>query len=144
MDNAESKAVENAETQPEGQPEPSDAQPHAEHQHSHADGPPPMEEACKREVEVEIPAEVVARQQEALVQQYSKQARIPGFRKGKGPASMVRNRFSSEITSEVVEALVPKYFREAVVKGGYRPVSQPHVYGLEFTSGEPMRFEGCI
>lgn len=103
-----------------------------------------MEEACKREVEVEIPADVVTRQQEALVQQYSRQARIPGFRKGKVPASMVRNRFSSEITSDVVEALVPKYFREAVLKGGFRPVSQPHVYGLEFTPGEPMRFKAAF
>lgn len=135
MDNAETKAVE--------QPEEGQAPAEAEHTHNHG-GPPPMEEACKREVEVEIPADVVTRQQEALVQQYSRQARIPGFRKGKVPASMVRNRFSSEITSDVVEALVPKYFREAVLKGGFRPVSQPHVYGLEFTPGEPMRFKAAF
>ncbi|MGC2696017.1 MAG: trigger factor, partial [Candidatus Angelobacter sp.] len=45
---------------------------------------------------------------------------------------------------DVVEALVPKYFREAVLKGGFRPVSQPHVYGLEFTPGEPMRFKAAF
>jgi trigger factor len=119
---------------------------HAEdgHDHTHAGGPPPMDPACKREIEVEIPADVVAKQQEALVQQYSKQARIPGFRKGKVPASMVRNRFSSEITSDVVEHLVPQYFREAVIKGGFRPVSQPHIYGLEFTPGEPIKFKAAF
>lgn len=103
-----------------------------------------MDPACKREISVEIPAEVVAKQQEALVQQYSRQARIPGFRKGKVPASMVRNKFSSEITGEVVEHLVPQYFREAVVKGGFRPVSQPHIYGLEFTPGEPIKFKAAF
>jgi len=103
-----------------------------------------MDPACKREIDVEIPADVVAKHQEALVQQYSKQARIPGFRKGKVPASMVRNRFSSEITSDVVENLVPQYFREAVVKGGFRPVSQPHIYGLEFTPGEPIKFKAAF
>jgi trigger factor len=103
-----------------------------------------MDPACKREIEVEIPADVVAKHQEALVQQYSKQARIPGFRKGKVPASMVRNRFSSEITSDVVEHLVPQYFREAVLKGGFRPVSQPHIYGLEFTPGEPIKFKAAF
>jgi len=103
-----------------------------------------MDPACKREISVEIPADVVAKQQEALVQQYSKQARIPGFRKGKVPASMVRNRFSSEITSDVVEHLVPQYFREAVMKGGFRPVSQPHIYGLEFTPGEPIKFKAAF
>jgi len=56
----------------------------------------------------------------------------------------VRNRFSSEITSDVVEHLVPQYFREAVVKGGYRPVSQPHIYGLEFTPGEPIKFKAAF
>jgi len=117
---------------------------HGEPGHTHPSGPPPMDPACKREIEVEIPADVVAKQQEALVQQYSKQARIPGFRKGKVPASMVRNRFSSEITSDVVEHLVPQYFREAVIKGGYRPVSQPHIYGLEFTPGEPIKFKAAF
>jgi trigger factor len=103
-----------------------------------------MDPACKREISVEIPADVVAKHQETLVQQYSKQARIPGFRKGKVPASMVRNRFSSEITSDVVEHLVPQYFREAVTKGGFRPVSQPHIYGLEFTPGEPIKFKAVF
>jgi trigger factor len=117
---------------------------HEGHDHTHAEEPPPMDPACKREISVEIPADVVAKQQEALVQQYSKQARIPGFRKGKVPASMVRNRFSSEITSDVVEHLVPQYFREAVIKGGFRPVSQPHIYGLEFTPGEPIKFKAAF
>jgi trigger factor len=103
-----------------------------------------MDPACKREVNVEIPADVVTKQQEALVHQYSKQARIPGFRKGKVPASMVRSKFSSEITSDVVEALVPQYFREAVLKAGYRPISQPHIYGLEFTPGESIRFKAAF
>jgi trigger factor len=103
-----------------------------------------MDPACKREVNVEIPADVVTKQQEALVHQYSNQARIPGFRKGKVPASMVRSKFSSEITSDVVEALVPQYFREAVLKAGYRPISQPHIYGLEFTPGESIRFKAAF
>jgi trigger factor len=103
-----------------------------------------MDPACKREISVEIPADVVSQQQEAIVQQYAKQARIPGFRKGKVPASMVRSRFTNEITSDLVEALVPRYFREEVIKGGYRPISQPHIYGLELTPGEPLRFKAAF
>lgn len=162
MDNAESRITGN----PEGHPTEAPSEPqaagqegqnqaesgheghnHEGHDHAgHNHGPqiPPMDPACKREVDIEIPAEVVTRQQEALVQQYSKQARIPGFRKGKVPASMVRNRFSSEITSDVVEHLVPQYFREAVTKAGLRPVSQPHIYNLEFTPGEPIKFKAAF
>ena len=116
-----------------------------EHEHTHAPASiPPMDPACRREVEVEIPAEVVAKQQDAIVQQYTKQARIPGFRKGKVPASLVKNRFNNEVTSDLVESLVPQYFREAVIKAGYRPVSQPAIYGLEFTPGEPMKFKAAF
>ncbi len=155
MDNAaERNAVDNPESPTSGQPEEAQTiegqaleghdHAHGEPGHTHPSGPPPMDPACKREISVEIPADVVAKHQETLVQQYSKQARIPGFRKGKVPASMVRNRFSSEITSDVVEHLVPQYFREAVLKGGYRPVSQPHIYGLEFTPGEPIKFKAAF
>jgi trigger factor len=103
-----------------------------------------MDPACVREVSVEIPAEVVSRQQEAIIQQYAKQARVPGFRKGKVPASVVKNRFKDEVTSDLVEQLVPQYFREAVMKAGHRPVSQPQIFGLEFTPGEPMKFKAAF
>ena len=103
-----------------------------------------MEEACKREVSVEIPAEVVGKHRDALVQEYSKQARLPGFRKGKVPPSMVRNRFRGEIQNEVMESLVPQYFREAVVKAGLRPVSQPRIYALEAEPGQAIRFKAAF
>ncbi len=126
----------------------------AEHGHEHAHGEaghagrgpqiPPMDPACKREIEVEIPAQVVTRQRELLVQQYAKQARVPGFRKGKVPASLISNKFNDEITSDVVEQLVPQYYQQEVLKGGFRPVSQPHIYNLEFTPGEPMKFKAAF
>jgi len=126
---------------------PDEAQPPKQGQlqnHAHAQPGPAMEPACRREVDVEIPADVVTKQQEAIVQQYAKQARVPGFRKGKVPSSVVRNRFSNEVTSDLVESLVPQYFREAVIKAGYRPVSQPQIFGLEYTPGEPMRFKAAF
>lgn len=112
--------------------------------HAHPASVPPMDEACKREVEVEIPAAVVSKQQEAIVRQYAKQARVPGFRKGKVPATLIKNRFNNEVTSDLVESLVPQYFREAVAKAGYRPVSQPHIYKLEYTPGEAMKFKAAF
>jgi trigger factor len=103
-----------------------------------------MEEACRREVTVEIPAEVVSKEQDALVKAYSQQARVPGFRKGKVPPSVVRNRFSNEINSDVLENLVPRYFRQAVVDAGLRPVSQPFIYDLQARLGEAVRFKAVF
>jgi trigger factor len=103
-----------------------------------------MDEACRREISVEIPADIVSKEQDAIVKAYSRQARLPGFRKGKVPATLVRNRFSGEINNEVLEALVPQYFREAVTKGGFHPVSQPSIYALENEPGQPVRFKAAF
>ncbi len=99
---------------------------------------------CAREVSVEVPAEVVAKETESVVQNYQKLARLPGFRKGKVPPTVVRTRFANDIRGEVVERLVPRYFREAVEKQKLEPVSQPQVTDLHIKEGEPMRFKATF
>jgi len=99
---------------------------------------------CQRELTVEVPAEVVKVETDNLVGRYQKLARIPGFRKGKVPASIVRQRFAEDIKSEVVEALVPRYFREETKKQNLSPVSQPRVTDLHIQEGEPLRFKATF
>ncbi|HTD22566.1 MAG TPA: trigger factor [Terriglobales bacterium] len=99
---------------------------------------------CTREVSVEVPADVVARETESVVQNYQKLARLPGFRKGKVPITVVRSRFAGDIRGEVIERLVPRYFREEVEKQKLEPVSQPQVTDLHIKEGEPMRFKATF
>ena len=99
---------------------------------------------CERELSVEIPTDVVKAETDNLVSRYTKLARIPGFRKGKVPASIVRQRFAEEIKSEVVDALVPRYFREEAKKQNLAPVSQPRVTDLHLHEGEPLRFKAVF
>ncbi len=99
---------------------------------------------CTREIQVEIPADVVSRETDNLVQKYQKLARIPGFRKGKVPASIIRQRFAEDLKSEVVENLVPRYFHEEAEKQGLTPVSQPRVTDLHLHEGEPLRFKATF
>ena len=99
---------------------------------------------CKREIEVLVPAEEVARKTEAIVQKFQKLARIPGFRKGHVPATVIRQRFSEDIKSEVVEALVPQHFRKETDRQGLYPVSQPQVTDLHIRDGEPLRFKASF
>lgn len=99
---------------------------------------------CTREIAVEIPAAIVARETEAILQKYQKMARIPGFRRGKVPASIVRQRFAADLRSDVIEALVPRHFREEVEKQGLHPISQPRVKDLEMNEGEPLRFKASF
>jgi trigger factor len=99
---------------------------------------------AKREIEVEIPHEEVSRETEALIQKYQKLARIPGFRRGHVPASIIRQRFSEAIQNDVVDALVPKYFRKETERLGLVPVSQPRVTDLHAHEGKPMHFKASF
>ena len=98
----------------------------------------------KREISVEIPAAEVARETELQIQRYQKSARLPGFRAGHVPASIIRQRFGEGLKSDVAEALIPKYFRKEAEKQGLIPVSQPRVTDLHMDNGEPMRFKASF
>jgi len=101
-------------------------------------------DSVKREISVEVPAAEVTRETEAIVQKYQKMARLPGFRKGHVPASIIRQRFAEDLKSDVVEALVPRYFRKETEKLGMLPVSQPRVTDLHIHDGEPLRFKASF
>ena len=102
------------------------------------------ESATKREIQVEIPVEDVNRQTDSLIQKYQKVARIPGFRRGHVPASIIRQRFSEEIKTDMVEALVPRFFRREAERLSLHPVSQPRVTDLHLHEGEPLRFKAAF
>jgi trigger factor len=101
-------------------------------------------DGVKREISVEVPVDEVARETEAIVQKYQKMARLPGFRRGHVPASIIRQRFKEELKSDVVEALVPRYFRKEAEKLGVIPVSQPRVTDLHVHDGEPLTFKASF
>ncbi|MGA7908040.1 MAG: trigger factor [Candidatus Sulfotelmatobacter sp.] len=101
-------------------------------------------DAVKREISVEIPAQEVTRETELQIQRYQKSARLPGFRAGHVPASIIRQRFGEGLKNDVVEALVPKYFRMEAEKQGLIPVSQPRVTDLHIHDGEPLTFKASF
>ncbi|MGD0212758.1 MAG: trigger factor [Terriglobales bacterium] len=100
--------------------------------------------ATKREIVVEIPVADVNRQTDTLIQKYQKVARIPGFRRGHVPASIIRQRFSEEIKTDMVEALIPRFFRQEAERLSLHPVSQPRVTDLHLHDGEPLRFKAAF
>jgi trigger factor len=104
----------------------------------------PKKDGIKREVSIEIPADEVTRETEVLVQRYQKAARLPGFRRGHVPASIIRQRFKEDLKSDVVEALIPRYFRKETEKLGMVPVSQPRVTDLHIHEGEPLKFKASF
>ncbi len=96
---------------------------------------------CKRSVEIEIPLEEVERAKERVTHSLKERVRLPGFRPGKAPVSMIQSRFESEIRNEVLEMLLPQAFRERVEKDELKVVGAPNIADLKFDAGQPIRFK---
>ena len=115
---------------------------HEQHQHTHDHAPstPPMNPELKREISVEADAEQVSNSFRQVIKRYQKLARIPGFRAGKVPESVIRSKFSKEVRQEVLEGLVTSRFRQALDEQKLLPVSEPQVTNLLLQDGQPLRF----
>ena len=72
------------------------------------------EATCRRELELEIPAETVKNAVERVAKEFARVARVPGFRPGKAPVTLIRRRFADDIKSEVLQSLVPEQIERAV------------------------------
>lgn len=98
-------------------------------------------EDCKRSLEIEIPVEEVEKARTRVTNSIKQRARMPGFRPGKAPETMIRSRFEGEIRNEVIESLVPQAFRDRVAKEELKVVGTPDISDLHFEPGEPIRFK---
>jgi trigger factor len=116
---------------------------HAGHDHTHQHGPTFNPEVT-RTVEVTIPADEVSRAMRSTVKRYQKQARIPGFRAGKVPESLIRGRFAEGIRQEVLEAVMPQHFQRAITEGNFRLVSQPQVVDMKMEDDQPLWFKASF
>jgi trigger factor len=98
------------------------------------------EATCRRELDLEIPADEITKATEKTAKEYARIARVPGFRPGKAPISLIKRRFAEEIKGEILQKLVPEKVEQAVAEQKLTPVSQPQVEKLEFNEGQPVKF----
>jgi trigger factor len=102
------------------------------------------EATCRRELDLEIPAEEVSKAMERVAKEFAKVARVPGFRPGKAPITLIRRRFADDIKGEVLQSLVPERVEKAVSEQKLTPVSQPKVEQLDFNDGQPLKFRAVF
>ena len=102
------------------------------------------EATCRRELDLEIPAEEVSKATEKVAKELARVARVPGFRPGKAPVSLIKRRFADDIKGEVLQTLVPEHVEKAVAEQKLTPVSQPQVDKLDFQEGQPLKFRACF
>ena len=117
----------------------------AGHEHEgHSHGAATLNPDCTREVEVEVPADEITRNYQAVTKRYKKMARIPGFRAGKVPESLIRSRFAEQIRQDVMEAVLPEHFRTAIAARELKPISQPQVTKIDLEEGKPLHFKASF
>src|SRR5438270_9571293 len=102
------------------------------------------EASCRRELELEIPAEEVSKKIESVAKEFARLATIPGFRGGKAPVSLIRRRFADDIKGEVLQTLVPERVEKALAEQKLSPVTQPKVEKLDFNEGQPVKFRAVF
>jgi len=93
---------------------------------------------------LDIPVEEVAKGYKNVAANYRKYAKIPGFRAGKVPESVIRRRFAAEIKKDVIDALLPERFNKAVMELGVKPVGQPQVVELTVEDGAPLHVKAVF
>ena len=99
---------------------------------------------CKRQLVVEAAEEEVRAAWSAACGRVQRDARLPGFRRGKVPMTLVRSRFSDEVRQAVAEALIPAVYRRAVDEAQLRPVEDPDFQELDLEEGRPLRFTAVV
>jgi trigger factor len=95
-------------------------------------------------MEIEIPTDVVREKLAAVAQHYQKHVRLPGFRPGKAPLSIVRQRFEEDIRSQMLQELVPEYVEAQVKQNHWEPVGTPSVTDVEYAEGSPLKFKASV
>jgi trigger factor len=98
----------------------------------------------KKELSVEVPAEEVAPHREDALRAFQKRIRIDGFRKGKVPVTLLRQRFGQALEADMAEELAEVFYRKAVDENGLHPVAPGVLKDVRYGEGEPLRFKAEI
>jgi trigger factor len=114
-----------------------------DHNHEHSHGPV-LNPECMRELVLDVPAEEVSKSFRKVTRDYQKYAKLPGFRPGKVPESVIKRRFANEIRKDVIDRLLPERFSKGVQELGIRPVGQPQVTELTLDEGQPLHIKAVF
>ena len=102
------------------------------------------ETTCRRELDLEIPAEEVQKAVNRVAHEFARVARVPGFRPGKAPLPLIRRRFAEDIKGEVLQSLVPEQIDKAVKEQNLVPITQPQVDKLDYAENGPVKFHAVF
>lgn len=98
----------------------------------------------KKSLKIEIPQEIVSNEFEIAYSDLKKKAKLPGFRPGKAPLSLLEKKFGPSVEEDIVRKLVPEYYQKAIKETGLSPVEFPSIEKIELKKGAPLLFTATV
>src|SRR5216110_3305527 len=101
------------------------------------------EEPGAASLSVTVPVEQVQEAEERAATAYQQRARLPGFRKGKAPAALVKRQFADDIRQQTLQELIRQSWKAALAQEALKPIADPHIHNLKWEAGAggPVTFE---
>ncbi len=97
--------------------------------------------STSKRLKVEIPADIIEKEYISSLDNIRQRARIPGFRPGKSPVSLIEKKFGDDIRSDLLDKLVPEYLSKVIKEADLTPVSMPRLESaLNIKRNEPLIF----
>src|SRR5437016_12655356 len=98
------------------------------------------EEPGAASLAVTVPVEQVQQAEARATSAYQRRARLPGFRKGKAPAALVKRQFADDIRQQTLEELIRESWKAALAQEALTPIAAPHIHTLQCEAGTPVTF----
>ena len=98
----------------------------------------------KKSLTIEVPEEIVAKELSSAYTDLNQRVRIPGFRPGKAPRSLLEQRYAATVEEDVIRRLVPDYYQRAIKETGLRPVELPTIEKIEMKKNAPLSFTAMV
>jgi trigger factor len=98
----------------------------------------------QKSLTIEIPTDIVDAEIDRVAGDYTKHARIPGFRPGKVPRTLIKQRFRDQILHDVMHGLIPRAIEGALQERGIEPVETPNVQDVDLAEGKPLKFTAAF
>jgi trigger factor len=102
------------------------------------------ETSVRKALTFEIESEVVEKEIESRAKDYAKKAKLPGFRPGKIPPAVIKQRFRGQVLEDALESIVNRVVHEELEGRGLRPVASPKVVDLKIEEHQPLTFRAVF
>jgi trigger factor len=96
--------------------------------------------SCKRNLAVEVPAEELDKEIDAIAREYARNAKVPGFRPGKIPLNIIRQRYGSDLLQDATQKIIERTWKTAIKEHNLRPLAQPVIKDVDNKLGSPLKF----